>query len=122
MKKVKKMAAVVLLNACALPTSPPPPSTPEWWALGQSDVVCFDKRATTVGWDWIEFRPAARPFTCGDVVGTVGCFRLPNVIEYTVGSEYVLRHEATHAILYKLNNPCWREVGHGTRSECKPCP
>jgi hypothetical protein len=59
------------------------------------------------------------PFRCGPVEEAVGCF-LPGIstIWWYAGTPGVIKHEAQHAILWKLGDKRWSCFGHTG----EPCP
>lgn len=91
-----------------------------FWRMGQQDVACLvNPWGEQDRIEAFELREHRTLFSCADEPETAGCFRSPNEIHFTRGHEYVLRHEATHAILHRHKHRCWKSIGH--EGGCKPC-
>jgi len=125
----------LILLACDTATKPTP--LPDFivseWGTAQMKLI-------NEGWD-TEFNvrrilpemfsifPRMGQFYCGDVLAN-GCFDPPSTIIYNFDTPQVIRHEALHAILYKLKHPGWVcpehaekcVIGHDQYEVCKDYP
>ena len=60
-------------------------------------------------WD-VKWRESDGPFYCGNVWAN-GC-HIEGTIVWNIQTPTVIRHEAGHAILYKLKDPRYKEYEH----------
>ena len=106
--------AVGCREALTGPTDPPDPSVSSFFEQGRADLISRGvPSAQSARIEQFSFQAVEGPFDCGDVRGTQGCFLTKgNIIRYGVGHEYVVRHEAKHAILHALGDSRWRCVEH----------
>ena len=113
------LSGVAHLFACDTPTGTASGVVDAEWAIGQATLAPWvGERAYTV-WPsmfrWVE-QPGA--FYCGDVWSN-GCFHHESRrIEWNVLTPTVVRHEAMHAILWKLGDSRYQCVEH--TEECTP--
>lgn len=109
--------AVVLALACPVHTSfeSIPKVVYDEWAIAQARLVPYvgDEFAYDVwpaSFNWKEY---PGPFECDGIEGSNGCFRwLRREIAWNILEPKVIRHEAQHAILWKLGDERWRCVEH----------
>jgi len=84
------------------------------WKSGQEELV-------EAGWpkhrvqifvpQLFKFKKFDDTFECGPVVAN-GCFQPPKTIMYNAQTPHAIRHEAGHAILYRMGVWCWRDWKH----------
>lgn len=114
---MRSLAAVVLLlAACAGPTSPTPIEhveiIAEEWAIAQEALSPAISQARNVKYSsftWIVHD--GKCYECGYTEGVNGCFSPGDrAIHWNIHTPGVIQHEAAHAILKVLGIPCWRYV------------
>jgi len=83
------------------------------WAIAQERVSKVNARGANVPPEIVRFEAMPGFFECGSVEQTAGCFSpSKGLVRYTLGHEYVLRHEGGHAILYHLGDSRWKGWEH----------
>jgi hypothetical protein len=99
------------------PASPGPhpidPNIPREFRLAQTTVATeYDQPcAREVEWHQFVWVPVDGAFQCGGEEAN-GCFTPPRTIRYNFHTPTVLRHEAGHAILYRIGDPRWQCYEH----------
>jgi hypothetical protein len=95
-----------------------PEIVPDWikteWSVTQEQLSAPEwvgSRAWSVQPESTKFTSHPGPFMCNGTMAN-GCFSTKEGIEYNERKRQVVRHEAGHAILYRLGDPRWRCVGH----------
>jgi len=58
------------------------------------------------------FEASSLAFSCAGYLETAGCFNPPRHIQYWASYPEVIKHEAKHAILYRLGDPRWKCIEH----------
>lgn len=108
-----------LLSSCSVATTPTDlnPAIEAEWALAQQAVSTMrgDTAAYGIWPTQFNWRESAGPFDCGGDLAN-GCFEANRRrITWNTQTPNVIRHEAGHAILWKLGDDRWRICtdGHG---------
>lgn len=88
------------------------------WAIAQRETVPYVGEAAYGVWpDQFNWSVEMDAFDCdGDEYPDNGCFNtLHRRITWNIQTPNVIRHEAGHAIMWKLGHPDWRlcTEGHG---------
>lgn len=116
------LTALCLLR-CEATTSPDaiPDHVRAEWAIAQQRVEAHydEPRARFIHPEQFGWRVKSDLFWCGDILAN-GCFSTPSgTITYNRHVPEVIRHEAGHAILWKLNHPDWRCWEHWNEERCQ---
>jgi hypothetical protein len=111
--------AMISLLRCDTHTGPTKPLEDfiiREWGIAQMKLIeegwADEFQITRVLPEQFDFRPRAGTFPCGDAYEANGCFSPPNNIIYNLDTPTVIRHEAGHAILYKLGDDRWKCYEH----------
>lgn len=125
---MRKVILVLLLWSCESPTTQGPVGLPSgWetivkyeWGFAQSVLVCIGYReAVDVSPESFRWEVLSSQFYCGNEY-TSGCFSPDEeLIRFYEKHSFVIKHEAGHAIVWKLNKrPLWKCYGHPEKDWC----
>ena len=103
------------LLSCATPMSTMMPdlhgTVDREWAVAQEVLEGWGVPAHRIKPMMFNWHTHDGPFPCGKVERANGCFSPQSYsISYNTQTPQVIRHESTHAILYRLGYECWRCV------------
>lgn len=113
---VMLLPVVATLLGCISPLTPTG-DLPAWvhdeWAVGQESVeALIGPEAHTIHPEMFQWEAVDGVFDCGGKRAN-GCFSPSRrLVRYNTETPSVVRHEAGHAILWKLGRECWRDYEH----------
>lgn len=100
---------------------------PDWvfsgWKLGQEFLIeeyCYDPDSVWgVHPEYFNWKYKDGVFNCGKKRAN-GCFSAPKEITINTQTKNVVRHEAMHAILYRIDQDNWKrpQHDHSFRGKC----